>query len=45
MPSIQPQQSTAWIACSGVIEGRPDLTLWILIQTSRSVAWCAASQS
>ena len=30
---------------SGVIEGRPEASLWILIQTSGSLAWCAPSQA
>ena len=34
MPSIQPQHSTTSMACAGVIDGRPERTLWILSQTS-----------
>ena len=45
MASIQPQQSATSIACFGVIEGRPEASLWILIQTSGSAAWWAPSQA
>src|SRR4051794_30987403 len=39
MPSIQPQQSTTSMASAAVIEGRPELFLWILIQSSSSRSW------
>ena len=38
MASIQPQQSATSIASTGVIVGRPEARLWILIQTSGSLA-------
>ena len=39
MPSIQPQHSTTSIASAGVIDFRPEPTLWILIQTSSALSW------
>lgn len=45
MASIQPQQSAASIASTGVIEGLPDFTLWILIQISGSLVPCRRSQA
>src|SRR5215831_17946231 len=43
MPSIQPQHKTTSSACAGVTDARRDDFLWILIHTSGSVSWCAAS--
>jgi hypothetical protein len=38
MPSTQPQQSSASIASDGVIDGRPEPTLCILIHTSSALS-------
>src|SRR5262245_23754303 len=43
MPSIQPQHSTTSRACAGVTDASREDFLWILIHTSGSASWCAAS--
>src|SRR6476619_296 len=45
MPSIQPQQSTTSIASFWVIDVRPELTLWILTQTSSALSWFLRSHA
>ncbi len=39
MASIQPQQSATSSASVGVIDWRPEPSLWILIHTSSARSW------